>query len=147
LNLNQIFQQILFLFTNERARDYHQPSHSPSVVGTYSHSTDDITTLPHSLTIPPFPALASPALYQFYPSPAPLWTTCSCLGALLRESFADILATSGKRDSTTRLMMSARRIGFSSKDGSRHAGSISVSYSGGRSTDFSDHYSLSTALI
>jgi len=137
-----------FLFTNERARGYHhQPSHSASVVGTYPQSTEDVTIIGHSPT--PQPSLLSPHSPPQHstnlpplnrsrtPDPASDDLTTvdhvplsRCITAPAAESFADVLAANGKHDSTTRLMTSASkltRMGFSSKDGSQPAGSISVS--------------------
>lgn len=136
-----------FLFSNERGRGYHQPSHSASIVGTYPQSTEDVTIIGHSPT--PQPSLLSPHSplqrstnlpplnRSRTPDPASDDLTIvdhvplsRCITAPAAESFADVLAANGKHDSTTRLTTSANiltRMAFSSKDGSQPAGSISMS--------------------
>jgi hypothetical protein len=142
-----MFSNFLFSVYERAGSGYHPSSHSASVVGTYPQSTEDVTIIGHSPT--PQPSLLSahsspqpftnlPHFYRFRtPDPASDdLTTVNhvplslCITALAAESFADVLVANGKHDSTTRLMTSASkltRMGFSSKDGSQPAGSISVS--------------------
>ena len=76
-----------FLFTNERARGYHQSYHSISVVGTYLQGM--VPLLNHlfflrTRLLPTF-RLSIVLIHRvLHPTISPPWTTCPCPGALLR---------------------------------------------------------------